>query len=149
MLSRRLVGFLVLSVAAILSACGRSESPAGGASSGATSAIKPPFGFLNTPPEGGSVKLDPQNPFFASGWALADSGVADVSAVFDDGQKAYVKTGFAFPGVKERFPSYADAEHAGYMFAIPKLPVGAHSVVVTVTARDGTTVRVERHFSVS
>lgn len=153
MLSRRLVGSLVLSVAAILCACGRSESPAtstsGGASSGATSAIKPPFGFLNTPPEGGSVKLDPDNPIFASGWALADSGVADVSAVFDDGQKAYVKTGFPFPGVKEKYSTYSDADRAGYMFAIPKLSAGPHSVVVTITARDGTTARVERHFSIS
>ncbi len=154
MFLRRSVRLVMLLVSIVAIACGKSESPAGSTSStsaapsAASAGAKPPFGFLSTPAEGEVVKLDPTKPWFATGWALADSGVADVSVKFDDGQVGYVKTGFPFPGVKEQYPTYADSDKAGYMFGIPKLPAGKHSVSVTVTARDGTTAKIERHFTI-
>jgi hypothetical protein len=150
---RPVILLLVIAAGAAAFACGKSETAGSAASTTATTpaastAAKTPFGVLNTPTEGQAVQTLTDKPFFASGWALADSGVANVSAVFDDGQKAYVKTGFVFPGVKDQFPTYADADRAGYMFGIPKLSTGQHSVVVTVKAKDGTEARVERHFTI-
>lgn len=142
-----LVAAVAILVGVTLAGCGPTKESSGSATNPAqASASKPPFGFLNTPAEGQTV--DPAGPpVFGTGWALADSGVAGVSVVFDNGQPGFVKTGFPFPGVKEQFPNYADADKAGYMFAIPKLPAGPHLLTVTVTAKDGGTTRIERHFS--
>jgi len=145
MQTRRLFALAAMIAIAWTSACGRSESPSPQASAPPASAPKSPIGFLNTPVENDAVASGT----YVSGWALAESGIADVSVVFDDGQKPYVKTGVDFPGVKTQFPSYPDADKAGYIFAIPKMSPGRHSLTVTVKARDGGTAEIQRHFQVT
>jgi len=151
-MSPRTISALLLTCAcAAILACGKSEAPAAsstGAPASAASGAKPPFGFLNSPKEGEVLQVGASTPTFASGWALADSGVAAVSVRFDDSQDGYVRTGFAFPGVQEQYPTYAGADKAGYMFAIPHLSAGPHSLTVTVRATDGSTAQVVRHFSI-
>jgi hypothetical protein len=121
-------------------ACGKSENPA---PAGATSApaTKPVIGFLNT-----AENQQIASGTFVSGWALSESGIADVSVKFDDGQRGYVRTGADFPGVKEQFPTYPDKDKAGYIFAIPKLAPGPHTLMLTVSARDGGTMEIRRAF---
>ena len=124
-------------------ACGQSESP--GSASVAPTAAPPPMAFLNTPAENQTIAVGT----FVSGWAIDPSGIAQVSVTFDDGQKPFVKTGVDFPGVKAQYANYPDADKAGFIFAIPKLSPGAHSLTVTVRAKSGGTVTIQRRFQAS
>lgn len=133
---------LSLGLVLIIAACGRSESPSSGASS--STATKPVFGFLASPAENQQVAPGT----FVSGWALSDAGIAEVSVTFDDGQKGYVQTGIDFPGVKEQYPNAPDKDKAGYIFAIPKMTPGPHSLTVSVRGRDGGSMEIQRRFSV-
>jgi hypothetical protein len=139
----RFLSRAVLLLIVLAAACGRSESPSSAAPSPAP-APKKPIGFLNTP----AVNQAVASGTFVSGWALDESGIADVSVTFDDGQKPFVKTGVDFPGVKTQYSSYPDADKAGYIFAIPKMSPGPHSLTVTVKARSGGTMEIQRQFSV-
>jgi hypothetical protein len=135
----------ILSVAAIAAivlaaACGRSEAPA----SGGKPAPSSPIGFLNTPAEGQAIAPGT----FVSGWALDESGIADVSVTFDDGKKVPVRRGVDFPGVQAQHPNYPDADKAGYIFAIPTMGPGPHSLTVVVKAKNGQTTQILRRFEV-
>ncbi len=129
------------------SACSRSEAPSSqtAGTSTASSPASTPFGFLNTPTE--NQLIAPGT--FVSGWALDKSGIADVTVIFDDGQKSFVKRGEDFPGVKTQYSDYPDADRAGYLFAIPKMSAGPHSLTVTVKGRSGGTLEIQRHFRVT
>jgi hypothetical protein len=130
-----------VTVLILASACDRSESPAPAVP--ATTA-KAPIGFLSSPAE--KQVIAPGT--FVSGWALAEAGIANVAVTFDDGQKGYVRRGDNFPGVSAQYPNYPDADKAGYIFAIPKLNPGPHSLTLTVTSRDGGSMQIERHFQI-
>jgi len=125
-------------------ACGRSEGT-GSAAVTPPPAAPPPIGFLDTPAENQTIAVGT----FVSGWSLDPSGIAEVSVTFDDGQKPLVKTGIDFPGVKAQYGSYPDADKAGFIFAIPKMNPGAHSLTVTVKAKSGSIMTIQRHFQVS
>jgi hypothetical protein len=136
-----------VAIAALLTitACGPSQESAGqGGNPSPAASSKPPFGFLNSPTENQTVAPGT----FVSGWALDDSGIAEVTVVFDDGQKGYVRLGDDFPGVKAKYPNYPDSDKAGYVFAIPKMTPGPHSLTVTVRAKDGGTQVINRTFSI-
>jgi len=142
---RRVVFASTLILGALFAmACGQSESP-GSASVPAPAAAPPPLALLDTPAENQTIAVGT----FVSGWALDPSGVAEVSVTFDDGQKPFVKTGIDFPGVKAQYAKYPDADKAGFIFAIPKLNPGAHSLTVTVRAKSGGTATIQRRFQVS
>ena len=130
---------------AFASACSRSEAPGSGSPGPSVSTAKPPFGFLSAPVENQAVAPGT----FVSGWALDESGIAEVSVTFDDGQKPFVKTGVDFPGVRAQYPNYPDTEKAGYIFSIPKMSPGPHTLTVHVKARNGGTTEIQRHFQVS
>lgn len=139
-------------------ACQKNESPGSGASSVATAAPasaapgssavaganKPPFGFLHSPEEGATVKPGA----WAFGWALDDSGIAQVTVRADTGSASAVALGQGFPGVAQSYPGYPDADKAGFGFAIPKLDSGIHTLTVTLVAKDGGRTEIRRQVRV-
>ena len=137
------LGFVV---AAMTAGCQKSESTpssaGAGAPAGASADAHPPFGILDVPRE--NVPVDSGG--FGYGWALDDSGIASVSVSFDGGGAAPAKIGEAFPGVKEAYPTMPDNEKAGFIFAIPKLATGPHSLSVTLVAKDGGQTILRRQF---
>jgi hypothetical protein len=134
----------------LASACGenRSGAPAASAtpsssaissSAGSVSAT-PPFGFLAKPVEGETVKPGD----WAFGWALADSGIAQVTMIGDSGASSPVSMNQAFPGVAQSYPKYAGADKAGFFFPIPKLDSGIHTLTVTFIGKDGGRTEIRR-----
>ena len=136
---------LGLGVTAITIACQKSESPSpssGAAPAAASADAHPPFGILDVPRENAAA----DSGGWGYGWALDDSGIASVSVSIDGGPAAPAKTGEAFPGVKEAYPSMPDNDKAGFIFAIPKLAPGPHSLSVTLVAKDGGQTILRRQF---
>lgn len=133
-------------VAAMTAACQKSESPSPNAGAAAPAAASsdahPPFGMLGSPLE--NVPVDSGG--WGFGWALDDSGIASVNVSFDGGPAAPAKTGDPFPGVKEAYPNLPDNDKAGFIFAIPKLAPGPHSLTVTLAAKDGGQTVLHRQF---
>jgi len=132
-----------------LAACQKTETPAAsGAAAPATVAAapasKPPFGFLHSPEEGATVKPGS----WAFGWALDDSGIAQITVTADSGATSSVSLGQPFPGVAQSYPSYPDADKAGFGFPIPKLDSGIHTLVVTLVAKDGGKTEIRRQVRV-
>ena len=105
---------------------------------------KPPFGFLDSPKEGASVKPGT----WSSGWALDDSGIADVTVRAEDGTTSLVARNQSFPGVAQAYPGYRNADKAGVGFPVPKLSPGAHTLTVTLIARDGGRTEIRRQIRV-
>jgi hypothetical protein len=141
-----------------LAACQKTETPAtssapapatastpGGTGAGATApAPKPPFGFLDSPEEGATVKPGS----WAYGWALDDSGIAQVIVTADSGATSPVALGQPFPGVAQSHPGYPDADKAGFGFPIPKIDSGIHTLVITLVAKDGGKTEIRRQVRV-
>jgi hypothetical protein len=96
-------------------------------------ALHPPFGYIDSPAEGETVEAGAR----AFGWALDDSGVAQVTLSADGGAPGPVLYGQPHQGVVSVHPGYPDAARAGFGFAIPALPPGPHTLIVTILARDG------------
>jgi len=113
----------------------------GGTGAGASApASKPPFGFLHSPEEGATVKPGS----WAFGWALDDSGIAQVTVTADSGATSPVSLGQPFPGVAQSYPGYPDADKPGFGFPIPKIDSGIHTLVVTLVAKDGGKTEIRR-----
>jgi hypothetical protein len=110
-----------------------SAQAATGASAPVIDAAKPPFGVLHVPKEGETVKPGS----WAFGWALDDSGIAQITVVADGGGVIAVALNQPFPGVAQSYPGYANADKAGFGFAIPKLPSGTHALTITLVGKDG------------
>lgn len=115
------------------------ETP-GTASAPALASAKPPFGFLHKPQEGETVHPGD----WAFGWALADSGIAQVTVVSDSGSTSSVALGASFPGVTQSYPRYPDADKAGFGFGIPKMGSGLHTLTVTLIGKDGSKTEIHR-----
>lgn len=138
--------------ALLLSGCRKSESTGGetaataGPSSATTPAAslgdtsKPPFGFLDTPKEGATVPAVS----WAYGWALDDSGIAQITVVSDAATTSPVAMNQAFPGVAQAHPDYPNSDKAGFGFPLPKMEPGIHTFTVTLIARDGGTTEIRR-----
>lgn len=104
----------------------------------------PPFGILNTPGEGSAVP----NKSWGTGWALDDSGIFQVTGTADNGAVSPAKIGQSFGGVKEAYPNMPDNDKAGFIFGVPDLPPGPHTLTVEIVAKDGGKVVLTRHFNV-
>jgi len=143
--------------AVLLAGCQKSETAGGGASPQATAvagsassaapavdAARLPIRVLHVPKEGDTVAAGS----WAFGWALDDSGIAQVTVVSDTGLTAPVATGQSFPGVAQTYPNYPDPDKAGFGFEIPKLPPGPHVLTVTFVAKDGGRLEIKRHVQV-
>jgi hypothetical protein len=142
---------LVLAIATAAAGCGKSEKagPAtvtevSSSAPAATPDPHPPIAMMNTPGDGAAVA----NKSWGTGWALDDSGIASVTAKFENGEVSPAKTGQPFPGVKETYPTMPDNDHAGFIFGIPDLPPGPHTLTVEVVAKDGGKVVLTRRFTV-
>jgi hypothetical protein len=119
-------------------------STATGTPAAGAPANKPPFGFLDKPEEGATVKPGA----WAYGWALDDSGIAQVTVTADTGATSPVALGQPFPGVAQNYPGYPDADKAGFGFPIPKIDSGIHTLAVTLVAKDGGKTEIRRQVRV-
>jgi hypothetical protein len=104
------------------------------------SLLNPPFGFLDSPGEGEMVASGA----WAFGWALDDSGIAEVLVSADGGPPYPVAIGQPHPGVVEAYPGYESVDKPGFGFALPALPPGPHTL--TIVAKDGGKTDLPRRF---
>ncbi len=102
--------------------------------------LHPPFGMIAAPKENETVASGA----WGFGWALDDSGVAEVLVAPENGPATPALIGQFFPGVHEAHPTYPDSDKAGFGFAVPKLPPGPHTLTVTIKAKDGGKTELKR-----
>ena len=144
----RVLAIVIGTALAVVMGCQKTETPSGGgqpsSSATATSDSHPPFGILDTPREGATVA----NKSWGTGWALDDSGILQVTATAENGSSAPAKIGQAFPGVKEAYPNMTDNDKAGFIFGVPDLPPGPHTLKVEIVAKDGGKAVLTRNFVV-
>ena len=134
--SKSLVLLLTVTVLAFAGCQNKENAAASGSAAPAPQATAdphPPIGILDTPREGAAVA----NKSWGTGWALDDSGIAQVTATADNGAVSPAKIGQAFPGVKEAYPNVTDNDKAGFIFGVPDLPPGPHTLKVEIVAKDG------------
>lgn len=144
----RVLGIVIGTALAVLVRCQKSETPSGGGqpsvSAAATPDSRPPLAMFNSPNDGETVP----NKSWCTGWALDDSGIFQVTGTLDTGVVAPARTGMPFPGVKEAYPKMPENDKAGFMFQIPDLPPGPHSIKLEVVAKDGGRIFLTRKFNV-
>ena len=104
----------------------------------------PPFGFIHVPQEGATVA----SRSWAFGWALDDSGIAQILVSADGGASQPAAIGQPFPGVAAAYPNYPDADRAGFGFPIPVLAPGDHTLTLTIVAKDGGRAELKRRIHV-
>ena len=107
--------------------------------------LSPPFGALELPREGQTV--DPG--VWAFGWALDDSGIAEVRLETELGPAGRALYSMRYPGLGAGFPDYADAEHGGFTFPMSSFAPGAHRLTLTFVANDGGQTKLSRSFRVA
>jgi hypothetical protein len=71
------------------------------------------------------------------GWAVDDSGIAEIRIGTELGPAGLAQTGSPWPGLVEAFPEFSEASRGGYGFEVPDVPPGPHELTVTLVARDG------------
>jgi hypothetical protein len=77
------------------------------------------------------------------GWALDDSGIAEVRIASEIGPAGSALLHMRHGGLAKNYPDFAEAvdDKAGFGFPIPNLPPGSHTLTFTVIANDdGVTV---------
>jgi hypothetical protein len=102
--------------------------------------LAPPFGEIHLPREGQKVAPG----FWVHGWALDDSGIAEVRFGTESGPAGIGMRGGTWPGLADVFPDYPEAKTSGtYGFPIPDVRPGPHVLTVTFVGKDGgeTTMR--------
>jgi len=106
----------------------------------------PPFGTIHLPKEGQKVAPG----FWVHGWALDDSGIAEVRFAFEGGgPSGSAMLGGKWPGLAETFPDYAEAKTAGaFGFSLPEVSPGRHTLSVTMVGRDGGSTVIRRRVEV-
>jgi hypothetical protein len=105
--------------------------------------LAPPFGNLEAPAKGATVA--PQD--WGFGWALDDSGIADVRAATEAGPIA-VAVHLPREGLERLYPDYPEADRGMFAFRVPDLAPGTHRLTVTFVGRDGGTTSIERAFRI-
>lgn len=98
-----------------------------------TALLHPPFGALDMPAEGQEVAPG----LWAFGWALDDSGIAEVLVESELGPAGPALYHMRHPGLGGGYPDYADSEHGGFGFSLPELAPGPHALMLTFVANDG------------
>jgi hypothetical protein len=103
--------------------------------------LAPPFGQIHLPEEGQKVAPG----FWVHGWALDDSGIAEVRFGIEGGPAGVGMRGGIWPGLADAFPDYPEAKTSGtYGFAIPDVPSGPHVLTVTFVGNDGGETTLQR-----
>jgi len=95
--------------------------------------LAPPFGVIDIPADDAEVAAGS----FGLGWALDDSGIAEVLVATELGPGAAGVYGGARPDIPPVHPGYADAANSGFGFALPNVPAGPHTLTITLVGRDG------------
>jgi hypothetical protein len=93
----------------------------------------PPFGVIDAPKENQTAASGS----WGYGWALDDSGIAQVLISVDGGAATPALIHQPHPGVRDVHPNYPDSDKPGFGFALPTLAPGPHKLSVTLVARDG------------
>ncbi len=93
----------------------------------------PPFGALQVPAEGQTVAAGS----WGYGWALDDSGIAEIRVGTELGPAGLAKRGGSWPGLAAAYPDVAGSADAGFGFAVPPIPPGPHTLRLTLVANDG------------
>jgi hypothetical protein len=106
--------------------------------------VEPPFGGIHLPEEGQHVSPG----FWAFGWALDDSGIAEIRVSTELGPAGKAMLGRPWPGLESVYPTYPGSRHGGFGFPIPNLPPGPHELRVTFVGKDGGTTVVTRRIVV-
>ncbi|MEP7132557.1 MAG: hypothetical protein ABI914_05285 [Acidobacteriota bacterium] len=114
------------------------------AAAGAGDVSKPPFGFLDTPKEGATAAASS----WAFGWALDDSGIAQITVSSESGVTSPVALNQTFPGVARSYPNFPNTDRAGFGFPIPKVDPGLHTLTITLIAKDGGRTEIRRQIRV-
>ena len=107
-------------------------------------ALSPPFGSLDAPSE--DALVSPGD--WGFGWALDDSGVAEVLVAADGGAPVPAIHPARRAGLGALYPDYPDAENGGFSFHVPDLAPGPHRLSVTFVANDGGRTSVTRSIRV-
>jgi hypothetical protein len=95
--------------------------------------LAPPFGVIDIPAENADVAAGS----FGLGWALDDSGIAEIRVATELGPGAPGTVGGARPDIPPVYPDYADAANSGFGFLVPNVPPGPHTVTITLVGKDG------------
>jgi hypothetical protein len=74
---------------------------------------------------------------WTGGWALDDSGIAEVWIATEQGDEGPALVGMTRPDLPKVFPDIPEAAKGGFGFVVPKLEPGLHTLFVTVVAKDG------------
>ena len=93
----------------------------------------PPLVALDSPPA--SVEVSPGE--WAWGWALDDSGIAEILVSTDAGPAGAAVYGGARPDVARAYPHVPGSASPAFQFRIPPLAPGPHTLTVTVRSKDG------------
>ena len=99
----------------------------------AESELAPPFGVIDFPTEDSEVT----GGTWGYGWALDDSGIAEIRVATELGPATPGVPGGRRPDIPAAYPAYADAANSGFGFLVPKVPAGLHTLTITLVARDG------------
>jgi hypothetical protein len=145
----RALGCVVALAAATFSGCQREEKAGGAGAAGQASSppapaavTQPPVGFLDGPDEGAVVHANA----VVTGWALDDSGIAQVTVTIDGQNPMPAALGLPHPGVAAAYPGKSGNESAGFALEIPSLPKGPHSLTVAIQAKNGGKTEIRRQF---
>jgi hypothetical protein len=99
----------------------------------AESELAPPFGVIDFPVENADVASGS----WGYGWALDDSGIAEVRVTTELGPATPGVVGGRRPDIPAVFPDYAGAANSGFSFLVPRLPPGPHALSITLVGKDG------------
>jgi hypothetical protein len=101
--------------------------------------LAPPFGDVTFP--------EPVSPGdWHGGWALDDSGIAEIRIASERGPEGLALLHMRMPGLFRLFPDYPEAkdDRGGFGFPIPDLPPGSHVLTFTLVAHDGVRTSLSR-----
>lgn len=108
------------------------------------SSLHPPFGVIDVPRENDTVSSGS----WGFGWALDDSGIAEVRVSFDDGPGVPTVIHQPHPGVRDVHPGYPDSDAPGFGFSVPALGPGPHTLKAVFVGRDGGKTELPRRITV-
>jgi hypothetical protein len=106
--------------------------------------LAPPFGVIDIPAENAEVSAGS----FGLGWALDESGIAEILVATELGPGAPANLGGARPDIPPVHPEYADAASSGFGFQLPDLSPGPHTLTITLVGKDGGRTVLTRPFRV-
>jgi len=95
--------------------------------------LAPPFGVIDIPGENAEIAAGS----WGYGWALDDSGIAEVRVATELGPGAPGVVGGSRPDIPPVHPDYTDSANSGFGFLVPNVPTGTHILTITLVGKDG------------